>query len=117
MQVMRFADQLVPASDLDVDDPKKEPTKREIEMASTLVDSLSADFKPGKYKDTYRERVLEVVKRKEKGEEIVLPEPEPEEASDDLLAALEASIKGSSSSSSKRKSSSSSSKAKKKAKA
>src|SRR3712207_2245600 len=65
MQVMRFCDQLVPAKELDVDAPKKAPDKREVEMASTLVASLSAKWKPDKYEDTYREAVLEVVKRKE----------------------------------------------------
>ena len=93
MQVMRFADELVPVKDLDIEAPKKAPAKREIEMAATLVETLESDFKPSKFKDTYRERVLEVVKRKEQGKEIKLPEPEPEESSDDLSAALEASLK------------------------
>ena len=93
MQVMRFHDELVPAKDLDVDEPKKAPSQREVDMASTLVDSLGGEFAPGRYKDTYRDRVLKIVEQKEKGKEIKLPEPEPEEASDDLAAALEASLK------------------------
>ena len=93
MQIMRFADELVPAKAMDVDEPKKAPAKREIDMAATLVDTLSDKFDPTKYEDTYRERVLELVKRKEKGEELDLPEPEQPEASDDLMAALEASLK------------------------
>lgn len=93
MQVMRFHDELVPAKTLDVDEPKKAPSKREVDMASTLVDSLQAEFKPGKFKDTYRDRVLKIVEQKEQGKEIKLPEPEPEESSDDLAAALEASLK------------------------
>ena len=93
MQVMRFADELVPGKDLDVDEPKQAPGKREIDMAGTLVDSLSAVFDPTKYEDTYRERVLELVKRKEKGESLDLPEREKPAASDDLMAALEASLK------------------------
>jgi DNA end-binding protein Ku len=94
MQVMHFAEELVDADDLDVAEPSKKPAKKEIDMAGALVDTLGTDFEPEKYEDTYRERVLELVRRKEKGEEIELPEPEAPEPSDDLMAALEASLKG-----------------------
>lgn len=95
MQVMRFADELVDAKKLDVDAPSKKPTDREVKMAGALVESLAGDFRPEEYEDTYRERVLEVVKRKEKGEEITLPEPEQRDDSEDLMKALEASLKAS----------------------
>ena len=93
MQVMRFADELVPGSDLDVDEPGQAPGKREIDMAGTLVDTLSAAFEPGRFENTYRDRVLELVRRKEQGEDLDLPEAKAAEASDDLMAALEASLK------------------------
>jgi DNA end-binding protein Ku len=93
MQVMRFADELVPVKDLDITEPSKAPSKREVDMAATLVDTLTDEFKPGKYKDTYRERVLKIVDQKRKGKEIKVPDVEPEEPSDDLAAALEASLK------------------------
>ncbi len=93
MQVMRFADELVAGSELDVDEPRQAPGKREIEMAVTLVDTLSARFDPAKYEDTYRDRVLELVRRKEQGEPLDLPQAEAPAVSDDLMAALEASLK------------------------
>jgi DNA end-binding protein Ku len=96
VQVMRFADELVDGESLDVPEPSKAPAKREVEMAATLVESLAGEFEPEKYEDTYRERVLELVRRKEKGEKIELPEREPAEESDDLMAALEASLKATS---------------------
>ena len=95
VQVMRFADELVSGDKLDVDEPSKKPAKREVEMAGTLVDTLAGDFDPSKYEDTYRERVLELVRRKEKGEKIEMPEPAPREESDNLMKALEASLKAS----------------------
>ena len=95
MQVMRFADELVDADKLDVDEPSKKPGKREIDMAGMLVETLAAKFEPDRYDDTYRDRVLAVVKAKEKGEQITLPEPEAPEDRDDLMAALEASLKAS----------------------
>ena len=93
MQVMRFADELVPVKDLDIEKPKQAPAKREVEMAATLVETLQTDFKPDKYEDTYRERVLDVVKRKEKGEEIEYVEPTAQQDTDELAAVLEASLK------------------------
>ncbi len=92
---MRFEDELVPAKQMDVASPSKKPGKREVDMAGMLVETLAAKFEPDRYEDTYRERVLEVVKAKEKGEQITLPEPEATEDSDDLMAALEASLKAS----------------------
>ena len=62
-------------------------------MARQLIESLSADFDPAKYHDTYRERVLELIERKAAGEEIaVAPEAEETAPAPDLMAALEASL-------------------------
>jgi DNA end-binding protein Ku len=61
-------------------------------MASRLVDSLHAAFDATAHHDEYRERVLDLIARKAKGETIETPEPEEPERQDDLLAALEASL-------------------------
>jgi DNA end-binding protein Ku len=95
MQVMRFADELVDPGSLDVDEPQKAPGKREVDMAGLLVESLAGEFDPARYEDTYRERVMEVVRAKAEGKEVDLPEPEAPEPADDLLKALEASLKAS----------------------
>ena len=95
LHVMRFHDEVVEPGDVDVPAPQKKPTEREVKMAASLVDSLHGPFKPGQYDDCHREAVLALVKRKAKGEEIEAPvEEEPGDA-DDLMAALEASLKGS----------------------
>ncbi len=39
-------------------------------MAESLVASLSADFDPAKYRDGYREQVLDLIRRKADGEEL-----------------------------------------------
>lgn len=93
MHTMRFHDQLVPGDDLDVAEPSRPPSDREIDMAGTLVGSLHGDFAPEDFNDTYREHVLEYLEQKRQGK---APEPkaaEPPPQSDDLLAALEASLK------------------------
>ena len=95
METMLFADEVVPPDTLDEvrDDAKAKTTKRELDMARQLIESLSGDFEPDKYRDEYRDRVLELIERKAEGEEVVLEAP-PEEPRKvpDLMAALEASI-------------------------
>ena len=73
---------------------RKKPSKRELQMARKLVDTLREDFDPTAYEDTYREAVLDLIKRKSKGEEIDLAAQEEPEQGDDLMAALEASVSG-----------------------
>lgn len=93
LHVMNFHDELVSVDDLDLPSPQRKPSDREIEMAGKLVKSLAAKFNPASYEDTYREAVLAVVKRKAKGEEIVAePEETRQQDTDDLMAALEASL-------------------------
>jgi DNA end-binding protein Ku len=92
LHTMRFESELIAADSLDLSSPSRKPGKREIEMASKLVDSLHARFEPGAFEDGYRERVLALIETKAKGEEPELPEfSEPEQAPD-LMAALEASL-------------------------
>jgi DNA end-binding protein Ku len=70
-----------------------EASDRELKMAQQLISSLSADFDPAKFKDEYRERVLDLIERKAAGEEIaVAPEAEETAPVPDLMAALEASL-------------------------
>lgn len=53
----------------------------------------TSEWEPDRYRDTYREQVLELLERKAEGEAIVTEAP-PEESSNvvDLMSALEASI-------------------------
>jgi DNA end-binding protein Ku len=61
-------------------------------MARQLIDSLTADFDPSRYHDTYREAVLDMIERKADGQEIVVQPAEEPEKVPDLMAALEASL-------------------------
>ncbi len=116
LTTMRFADEVVPASELEIVPEKAaKPAKREQEMAEQLIESLSTDFEPASYKDEYREQLLGLIERKAEGKEIVASDAEAPKATKtpDLMAALEASIaavggrKGGASSKAKAKSSSS----------
>jgi DNA end-binding protein Ku len=96
LTTMRFADEVVPPSELDDALPDKKPkvAKREREMAEQLIDSLSTEFNPGDYRDEYREQLLSLIEQKAEGKEIVAPEAEAPKATKapDLMAALEESI-------------------------
>ena len=65
---------------------------REIDIARQLIDALSTDWDPGRYKNTYRSRIEELIERKREGKAIVFETETPKSNVVDLMAALEASI-------------------------
>jgi DNA end-binding protein Ku len=94
LSTMLFADEIVPRAAVEeFGEEPAEVSPKELAIAEQLVGSLSADWDPDRYKDTYRERVLDLVKAKAAGREIVEhAEAEPAARVDDLMAALEASL-------------------------
>ncbi len=96
MATMIFSDEVLPADSIDeiAEVSEIKTTKRELDIAKQLVESLAGDFEPEKYTDTYREQVLDMIERKAQGEHIaVQPEPEDVEApAPDLMGALKASL-------------------------
>jgi DNA end-binding protein Ku len=95
LSTMLFGDEVLAPDRLDELDSisEAEATERELSMAQQLIASLSADFDPTKFRDEYRDRVLDLIERKASGEEIaVQPEAEEPAPAPDLMAALEASL-------------------------
>jgi DNA end-binding protein Ku len=96
MSTMLFADEVVDPERVDdlADVSEVEATKRELDIAKQLVESLAGSFEPEKYHDTYREEVIDLVERKAAGEEIAVQPAadEDEEPVPDLMAALKASL-------------------------
>ena len=96
MSTMLFADEVVDPEKIDeitaVADV--DASKRELDIAKQLVDSLAGPFEPSRYHDTYREQVLDLIERKAAGEEIAVQPAAEEEAEPvpDLMAALKASL-------------------------
>jgi DNA end-binding protein Ku len=64
----------------------------EVEMAKSLVENLSADFKPEKYDDTYRRELLQLLRAKARGKKLPEPSQEPDGEVIDLMAALRESV-------------------------
>jgi DNA end-binding protein Ku len=94
MASMNFADEVVDPDSFDEAPGEDVETRgREVEMAQQLIESLTTEFDPTKYHDTYRERVLEMIEAKAEGQEIAVQPAEEEAApAPDLMAALEASL-------------------------
>jgi DNA end-binding protein Ku len=92
LSTMLFADEIRPTKDVDTGGARK-PPKEQIERAVAVVQELSTDWKPQRYKDRYRKRLQKLIAEKEKGGTITPPE-EAEEPSavPDLMEALEATL-------------------------
>jgi DNA end-binding protein Ku len=94
LETMHFADEVTQPKDIE-DAPRDiKVDTRELGIAEKLIESLSTDFKPEQYHDEYKEKVMEMIKKKAEGEHVVI-KPIKEEKSTrtaDLMAALEASL-------------------------
>lgn len=96
MSTMVYADELVSPEEIpgleELDEI--EVSDAEMAMAGQLIDSLATDFEPDRYRDNYREQVLDLLEQKASGEiQSIEAAPAAEEAAVvDLLAALEASV-------------------------
>lgn len=116
VSTMRFHDEVMSPADIDAiptgrSAPRAQPA--EVKMASQIIDSMSRDWDPKRYEDTYRVQVLDYLKKKAAGEEVeVVAEPEKQSKVVDLMAALEASLEAAKKSSSTARRSSSGSKRK-----
>jgi DNA end-binding protein Ku len=96
MATMIFADEVIDPDTIDeiAEAAEVKTTKRELDMAEQLVASLAGDFEPDRYRDTYRQEVLDLIERKAQGEKIAVQAP-PQEAptaAPDLMSALKASL-------------------------
>jgi len=96
MATMLFADEVLPPERLDeiAEAADVSTTKRELDVAKQLVDSLAGAFEPERFRDTYREQVLALIERKAQGKAIAV-QPAPEEIAapaPDLMSALKASL-------------------------
>lgn len=92
-----FADEIrAPKDLLDVTPEGRAPRGKELDMAVSLVESMSDDWRPKDYRDTYTERVNKLIKAKQKGREVVV-EAEPSASTDvvDLMEALQRSVEAS----------------------
>lgn len=93
LNTMRWPDE-IRSPDVGVPADGVSLSQREVEMADSLVDSMTTDdFDDSQYSDHYRQALQELIDAKVAGKETTLPaEPEPTAEVIDLMAALQASV-------------------------
>jgi DNA end-binding protein Ku len=99
MSTMRFADEVVPRSDIDgLPSGKAKVDAKAKKLAEQIVDSLTADWDPDQYHDTYTEELRTAIEKKdERGKDDVVESDEGDDDGEDaevldLMAALERSV-------------------------
>jgi DNA end-binding protein Ku len=94
LETMYFEDEIRdPEQELDTLPPVGNANAKELSIAKKLVESLTDEWDPGRYKNTYRTRVEELIEQKRAGHAIVHgAEDRPKSNVIDLMSALQASI-------------------------
>lgn len=99
LETMFYADELRDHKEATGGGSKKAAVSpREMSLAKQIIDGLSAPWDHAKFKDSFHDRVWELIETKSRGEEMVFEEsPEPQGEVIDLMQALKASLDRSSS--------------------
>ena len=92
LTTMRYGYDVVDPSGFEELKEIKPPEKNELELAKKIIKDLSGDFDISEYKDTYRTKVEELIKKKLKGETITVEKP-PKIEVKGLMAALQETLK------------------------
>jgi DNA end-binding protein Ku len=90
LEQLYFADEIRPVDEIKAS--RARVSQQELQMAQQLMESWTTDWKPEKYKDTYRDELCAVIKAKRKGQEVHRAADTEEERPADLMAALRQSI-------------------------
>lgn len=92
LTTMRFAHEIRRVKDLGLPASGKGWTHAEMKLARHLVDTLSGEWDPSEYRDTYTEALRKMVEAKAKGKDTTAPEmPAPARVTD-LMEALKRSL-------------------------
>jgi DNA end-binding protein Ku len=92
LTTMRYGYDVVDPSRFEELQDLKKPDKSEIDLANKIINDLSGEFDINEYKDSYRRRVEELIKKKLKGETITVEKPAKEEVKG-LMEALQQTLK------------------------
>ena len=92
--VLRYAEEVVDSSALPR--PEGRPLlAKEIAMGEQLVEALAGEFDPSQFRDEYRDRVMDLIRTKERGGKVKVTKFRPKKTGDDALTgALAASLSG-----------------------
>jgi DNA end-binding protein Ku len=93
LNTLRYADEVIPVGSLELQDVPL--LEKELKIGSELIEKMAAPFEPGKFENEHQKKLQEMIEKKARGEKIAVLVPrrlKPTE-SDQLLQALEASLK------------------------
>jgi len=92
LELMHFASEVLTPEELNR--PKTDLHDKELKMAHALIDSMSADWEPQKYRDEYRDAVMEMIEQKAKNKQLPAPAPVAPRSTNvvDLVKVLQESI-------------------------
>ena len=89
---MRYAHEIRRRKDLDLPAVGKGWAESEMKLARQLVQTLSGEWDPSEYRDTYSEALRRVIEAKLEGKETTPPEPPEPAGVTDLMEALKRSL-------------------------
>jgi DNA end-binding protein Ku len=93
MSTLYYADEVMPVAEVPAIPKETNLSEQELQMAVRLIESMSRDFEPERYEDTYREKVVEMLEQKAHGKKITVSRQKEEPARViDLVSALQASL-------------------------
>jgi DNA end-binding protein Ku len=92
LTTLRYPNEVIDPGTLKDIKALKEPGKKELELAYKILENLTGDFDITEYKDTYRENVEKLIKKKMKRETIKVEKPEKREEVKELMVALEQTL-------------------------
>lgn len=84
LELLRFHEELQPLDEYDLprrDDPRLKPAKKELELATQLIDGMAGPWRADAYRDDYRAAVLKLIERRLKSKGTATP-PEVDDADD-----------------------------------
>ncbi len=92
LELMHFASEVLTPEELNR--PKTELNDKELKMAQALIDSMSVEWQPEKYRDAYRNAVMEMIEQKAKNKQLPAAPPAAPKATNvvDLVKVLQESI-------------------------
>lgn len=93
MSTMHFADEIVPSSDIELIPTSGKAGPKERKLAAQIVGSLTTEWEPDRYHDTYTEELKDLIGRRSKGRKVAVEQAPTAGANVvDLMEALQASI-------------------------
>jgi DNA end-binding protein Ku len=93
LQTLRYADEVISVQSLDLEEFSL--SEKELKIGRDLINQLTVPFQPQKFTNEHQKKLQDLLDKKARGEKLVLLRPRrlPATAPDELLQALEASLK------------------------